>query len=132
MEAVAHLDTHVVVWLYAGEVERIPAEVRARIESSDLVISPAVVLELQYLFEIHRITELAAKVVADLQDRIGLVVSDLSFEKVAAVATSLSWTRDPFDRLIVAQAQAHGVALITADKAIRKHYATAMWGRSKR
>jgi PIN domain nuclease of toxin-antitoxin system len=132
METVAHLDTHVVVWLYAGDLERIPADVRARIESCELAISPAVILELQYLFEIRRITETAEIVLADLEDRIGLSVSDLPFEKVATVATKLHWTRDPFDRLIVAQALAHGAALITADKSIRKHCAAAVWGRSKR
>jgi PIN domain nuclease of toxin-antitoxin system len=132
MEAVAHLDTHVVVWLYAGELERIPTDVRARLESDELFISPAVILELQYLFEIRRITEPAATVVADLKDRIGLSVSDVPFEKVATIATSLSWTRDPFDRLIVAQAQAHGATLLSADKLIRKHCTAASWGRVKR
>jgi hypothetical protein len=37
-----------VVWLYAGELERIPREVQAHLEAHELQISPAVVLDLQY------------------------------------------------------------------------------------
>lgn len=34
------LDTHVVVWLYAGDVGRIPRVARQKIEEQDLLISP--------------------------------------------------------------------------------------------
>jgi PIN domain nuclease of toxin-antitoxin system len=38
------------------------------------------------------------------------------------------WTRDPFDRLIVANAKANGFAwLISADEHIRNHYPRAVW-----
>ena len=36
------------------------------------------------------------------------------------------WTRDPFDRLIVANAKAAGAPLITKDERIRKHYRRAI------
>jgi PIN domain nuclease of toxin-antitoxin system len=132
METVAHLDTHVVVWLYAGELERIPREIQAHLEAHDLQISPAVVLELQFLFEIRRVAEPAQSVVAALEGALGLAVSSLSFQRVVASAVEQVWTRDPFDRLIVAQAQAEGVSLVTADKLIRKHYARALWGKKRR
>ncbi len=39
-----------------------------------------------------------------------------------------SWAREPFDRLIVAQAKVNGFApLITADATIRKQYPRAVW-----
>jgi PIN domain nuclease of toxin-antitoxin system len=132
MEAVAHLDTHVVVWLYAGELERIPREVQAHLEAHNLQISPAVVLELQFLFEIRRVAEPAQSVVTALEGALGLAVSSLSFQRVVANAIEQVWTRDPFDRLIVAQAQAQGVSLVTADKLIRKHYARALWSKKRR
>ena len=50
-----HLDTHVVVWLYLAEVERLPARAREAIEAEDLEISPMVLLELQSLREIGRL-----------------------------------------------------------------------------
>ena len=132
MEAVAHLDTHAVVWLYAGELERFPAAVRELLDSAELKISPAVTLELQYLFEIKRITQAAELVVADLSRRLGLQVDALPFEQVVSSAVGLSWTRDPFDRLIVAQASAQGALLVTADRVIRRHYRGARWGRAAR
>ena len=132
METVAHLDTHIVVWLYAGEVERLPREVHAHLETHDLQISPAVVLELQYLFEVRRVAEPAQSVVTALEGSLGLTVSTLSFQRVVATAVEQIWTRDPFDRLIVAQAQAEGVSLVTADKLIRKHYARALWSKKRR
>jgi len=132
MEAVAQLDTHVVAWLYAGEIERLPREARAHLESHALQISPAVILELQYLFEIRRVAERAETVVQSLGSLLGLGVSSVPFQQVVAAALGQTWTRDPFDRLIVAQAQAQGVSLVTADKLIRKHYPGAVWGRGKR
>ena len=50
-----YLDTHVVVWLYQKDVKRISAVARKLIETEDLLISPAVLLEMEYLFEIGKI-----------------------------------------------------------------------------
>ncbi|MSU25039.1 MAG: hypothetical protein EXS32_14625 [Opitutus sp.] len=44
-----YLDTHVVVWLSAGEVARLGARARVAIETQELRVSPMVLLELQYL-----------------------------------------------------------------------------------
>ena len=40
-----------------------------------------------------------------------------------------SWTRDPFDRIIVAQAALRRTSLITKDAVIRADYNRALWGR---
>jgi PIN domain nuclease of toxin-antitoxin system len=85
-------------------------------------------LELQFLFEIGRTGQPGAVVVGDLKDRIGLAVSDVPFPAVATVAAQLSWTRDPFDRLIVAQAMAEQATLLTRDKVIRANFRKAVWG----
>jgi PIN domain nuclease of toxin-antitoxin system len=44
-------------------------------------------------------------------------------------ARSLFWTKDPFDRLIVAHALAADAILLTADGTIREHCPQASWGR---
>jgi PIN domain nuclease of toxin-antitoxin system len=128
MAAVAHLDTHVVVWLYSGLVENIPAAVQKIIESHDLAVSPMVALEVQYLHEIKRLKPDAETVMDDLGARIGLKQSNASFAAVVANARTLKWTRDPFDRLIVGSAMADAAPLLTADKVLRKHYKQARWG----
>jgi PIN domain nuclease of toxin-antitoxin system len=122
-----YLDTHLVAWLYQGEVQRIPGEARAVLESEELLISPMVGLELQLLNERGRFKAPVTEVLQALSTEIGLTVCDLAFPLVAARAREASWTRDPFDRLIVAQAQVRGAPLLTRDRHIRAHYARAIW-----
>ena len=122
-----YLDTHVVVWLYAGESERFSKMAVERIEEHDLLISPAVLLELQFLKEIKRMTADPMLVFQTLEETIGLQLCRLDFSKVVIGALSQSWTRDPFDRLIAAQASVRNELLLTKDRVIRRHCATACW-----
>jgi PIN domain nuclease of toxin-antitoxin system len=122
-----YLDTHVAAWMFAGRTDLLPAAVQAYVESCDLLISPAVELELQYLFEIRRTAEPAQVVVEALQREVGLKVCDLPFRDVVAVALSQSWTRDPFDRLIVSQALLRQTPLATRDRVMRAHCPLAFW-----
>lgn len=127
MASIAYLDTHVVAWLYAGRRELIPPTLQKRMEQDDLLVSPIVGLELQYLYEIGRTTEPALSVLDALARKIGLRQCDLSFQEVAASALEQDWTRDPFDRIIVAHAAVRKAALITRDRTIREHYPQALW-----
>ena len=129
MASVIYLDTHVVAWLYAGELDRIPGRARALIERSELVISPTVTLELQFLFEIRRSSRPARDVIDVLRRELGLHTCDLPFAAVSEAAASEDWTRDPFDRLIVSQAALRAAPLLTRDALIREHYPRATWDR---
>lgn len=127
MEAVIFLDSHAVVWLYAGEVDRFPRRARARLETEALVISPMVLLEIQYLHELGRVSDAPALMVKELEKALGLTIKADDFERIVLAASTLCWTRDPFDRLIVAQADLNSAALLSKDEAIRKHYRRAFW-----
>ena len=127
MAALAYLDTHVAAWLFAGDATRLSAAARSTIEADDLLVSPAVVLELQYLYETKRVADNAELVVDDLRNRLGIRVCDLPFPDVARRALVMSWTRDPFDRLIVAQAAIRDAKLVTKDRALRKRYQASVW-----
>jgi len=127
MAPLIYLDTHVVSWLYSNRIDLLPAGVRTRIEESDLLVSPAVKLELEYLYEISRITSSAEHVVGTLEKEIALKVCDLPFLEVVDAALTASWTRDPFDRLIASQAALRGVALLTRDRNILTHCEWAEW-----
>ena len=124
---VTYLDTHVVVWLYSGEVQLLSKPARKQIERDDVIISPAVLLELQYLYEIKRIKQRPEPIAEALHDEIGMNVCNLPFPEVIRRAILLTWIRDPFDRLIVAQAVARDAPLISKDERIRKHFAKAVW-----
>ena len=122
-----YLDTHVIVRLYQGEVERVGAAALEAIESNDLVVSPVVVLELEYLHEIGRLRVDAQTVVEALAGEVGLKVCDLAFGKVVEQALLEKWGRDPFDRLIVAQARVRAAMLATGDERIRANYSGSIW-----
>jgi len=122
-----YLDTHVLLWLHGGLLDRFTTRGRRLLEQNDLMISPCVKLELQYLFEIGRTTVPADLVVGDLDGQIGLSICDLPFGIVVNRALALDWTRDPFDRLISAQALCRGIPLLTKDKTIRRRVKLAVW-----
>lgn len=125
---IAYLDTHIVQWLMQGDVKHLTRDARRLIDTAELLVSPMVTLELELLYEIKR----GSRPWHDMQDKLrpelGLRVCDLPFARVIDVAHNESWTRDPFDRIIVANAKANSLAyLISADEAIRKNYQRAVW-----
>jgi PIN domain nuclease of toxin-antitoxin system len=125
---VIHLDTHVILWLYAKtELHRIPEGIRARLEIEPLAASPIVRLELGLLHEIGRLTDPAGRVLGELARSIGLNVDSSAFADVVDAAEGLTFTRDPFDRLIGAQAIVAGASLATADRAMRNNLPVAVW-----
>jgi len=126
--SLTYLDTHAVAWLYAYARDAVPQRAAEQIEiAPELRISPMVRLELQYLFEIERLAEPPLPVLDALAATLGLTVCQVSFPAVAREAESQGWTRDPFDRLIVAQAALLEAPLVTKDTAIHQHYPHAIW-----
>jgi PIN domain nuclease of toxin-antitoxin system len=124
----AYLDTHVAVWLHDGLVERISLEARRQIEANDLLVSPMVALELQYLYDRKRLRVNPTGVLSYLNATFGISLCQFPFAAVVLEALSVTWTNDPFDRLIAAQAKAnHESMLITADTQIRQNYHRAVW-----
>ena len=121
------LDTHVVVWLYAADLARFPSRARTLLVEEDLLISPMVVLEMEYLFETDRITEHAETIVDYLSRKIGLKTDTSVFFEVVKVAVNERWTRDPFDRIIAAQARCLDLPLLRKDESIRTNYPRAIW-----
>lgn len=124
---VVHLDTHVVCWLYEGRLDLISAAATRAIEGGQLFVSPVVDLELKLLHEIGRILKGPDAVLSALAREIGLEVDAAAFSRVVVAARGLSWTRDPFDRLIVGEAMLAGARLVTKDRLIRKHCPAALW-----
>ncbi|MDZ7696526.1 MAG: PIN domain-containing protein [Deltaproteobacteria bacterium] len=123
-----YLDTHVILWLYLRKGEGLSDRARELIEYEDLVlISPMVLLELDYLHEIGRTTVGSSQVFDYLHQRLGLQICQKAFMDVVRKASQLSWTRDPFDRMITAQSAIDRNTLITKDKIIRKNYDHAVW-----
>jgi PIN domain nuclease of toxin-antitoxin system len=124
---VIYLDTHVVIWLYEGVLDRFPDFAKNQMESNDLMISPMVELELQYLYEIKRINRNSRTIINELTHKIGLEISKEPLYTIIQSAIPLHWTRDPFDRLIVANAHISNTMLLTKDTHIAAHYKHVIW-----
>ena len=128
MASLIYLDTHVVVWIHASALDRLSPEALRKMEGADEIrISPMVRLELQHLYEIGRVTQPGGPVIDALQASLGLQVCDIPFPLVARAAEGETWTRDPFDRIIVAQASLARAPLLTKDRTLHDHYDRATW-----
>lgn len=121
-----YLDTHVVVWLHNGDTGLLSSRAKEAIEQNDLFISPMVQLELQYLSEIDKIKVSPHRILDSLSRDIGLSTCRKPFDRVIRQSLHYQWTRDPFDRIITAQAALDHNALLTRDESIVKHYSHAI------
>ena len=122
------IDTHIVIWLYSGNVNELSKIAQTNIETHDLLISPIILLELQYLLEIGKILISPKEIYNDLHFRIGLRIdNETLWSNVTYAALELNWTRDPFDRLICAHAKVLKSKLITRDKVILSNFDKAIW-----
>ncbi len=123
-----YLDTHVVLWLYALRGVGLSRRACQLIEESvTVLISPMVLLELVYFYEIDRLKVESDQIYRYLQQKIRLKVCTKPFFDVIQLASKQSWTRDPFDRIITAQAAIDHKTLVTKDITIRQHYSKAIW-----
>ena len=125
---IAYLDTHVVLWLAAGKVNLLSPKAKGLMDRSELLLSAMAFLELEYLHELGRTKIRANDLLKKVEYETGLRLCDLPFSTISSSALDEKWARDPFDRLIVANAKANGFAwLITADEVIPKFYSRAVW-----
>ena len=85
-------------------------------------------LELEYLHELGKTKFPARDLLTKVNNETNLRLCELPFSEIANAALDEKWTRDPFDRLIVANAKANGFAwLISADEEIARHYPRTVW-----
>ena len=104
------LDTNALIWLEQGHPR---TRVLAR-GARRLYISPANLLELQFLSEAGRI-RLHGASVAEVAESERWILDDPPSASWFTKALDLAWTRDPFDRLLVAHARLRGWRLATGD-----------------
>jgi PIN domain nuclease of toxin-antitoxin system len=109
------LDTNALIWLEQGHAR---SRVLLDLERQ-LYVSPATLLELQFLIEVGRI-RLRGGTLERLANDDRWLVDDPPAAAWFNQAHDLSWTRDPFDRLLVAHASLRGWRFATADTALLK------------
>ena len=122
------LDSHVLLW-YLGNDPRLSAAVRTRIDEE-----PQVFLSVASVWEL-RIKEALGKLT--MPDDLA---SQLAVASIAPLAITLPHAlaagalpphhRDPFDRMIIAQAQLEGLTLVTHDARMRPYGVTVLWAKA--
>jgi PIN domain nuclease of toxin-antitoxin system len=109
------LDTNALIWLEQGHSRTRVLQRHGR----RLYISPASMLELQFLIEAGRI-RLRAGTLSALAEDDRWLLDDPPAAAWFDQAADLTWTRDPFDRLLVAHARLRGWRFATADAIVIK------------
>ncbi|MDQ3631231.1 MAG: type II toxin-antitoxin system VapC family toxin [Actinomycetota bacterium] len=118
------LDTHAFLWLVAGD-ERLPMTARALIDASEeVLLSSASVWEA----EIKRAAgRLEASPIADAAERARIRPLAITSDHATAAAHLPPHHRDPFDRMLVAQARAESLVIVSKDEAVRRYGVAVAW-----
>lgn len=118
------LDTHILLGLLMQETHRFPPRIR------DLLSGP----ENEFTASVASIWEIAIKnrlaklelpwnlaMLPTVVRNAGLAVIAISEEHVLADPDPLPATKDPFDRLLLAQCRVDGLRLVTLDRVLADH-----------
>ena len=123
------LDTHASLWFIQND-NRLPDNTRTTIETNEYIYLSAVSLwEIAIKLSIHKLN-LKDKSIDDLfsacKDK-SIAILNITSEHIKAIA-DLPWIhRDPFDRMLVAQAKVEDMTLITCDQFIPQYPMKTVW-----
>jgi PIN domain nuclease of toxin-antitoxin system len=121
------LDTNVAVWLLLGDRERVSPEAVEALENerNEVAVSAASVWEIAIKRSLGKLT---------IADNWATTLWRLGFDPMPVTATHaeaverLPWHhRDPFDRLLVAQADVESRTLVSADRRLAAYGVAVLW-----
>lgn len=108
------LDSHVLLWWRSSPATIEPSAHRAIEEAESAFVSLASVWELAIKVGVGRLT--MREPFATAVESGGFAPLAITFAHAARVATLPHLHRDPFDRMLVAQADVEGLTLVTRDR----------------
>ena len=123
------LDTHVFLW-WANDDRRLSAPARKAIaDAADAFLSVASCWEMAIKVSRGRLT-LPRPIEQFVPEQLGMngvQLLQIELDDVARVATLPFHHRDPFDRLLAAQALSEELTLVSADPVFRKYGVKRAW-----
>jgi len=122
-----YIDTHVAIFLYQGDLNLLSKKTISLLEEKTPILSAMSELELHYLHEIGKLCVNPNIIIKSLQEDLNLKRCQLPCSDIVQKAKLLNWTRDPFDRMIVGNAQLAKKQLITKDKVILENFKESIW-----
>jgi PIN domain nuclease of toxin-antitoxin system len=117
------VDTHVFLWAVA-EPQKLPKASRAKLEAggNDVLFSAASIWELAIKLQIRRLVlPVEIEELTEAAERMGFAELPISAAHAAGVRRLPPYHRDPFDRLLVAQAIHEPARLLTADRILGQY-----------
>ena len=124
------LDSHAFIW-WDDEPTRLgPSANRACFDpANELLLSVASVWEIQtkVMLAKLRLGKPLRQMIADQVERNGLEILAVNLEHALRLDSSPALHKDPFDRLLIAQAVIEGAALVTHDRAIAQYPVPVIW-----
>lgn len=124
------LDTHVFIW-WDSEPEKLSLRARSLCEDpqNQLVLSVASLWEMQIKLQLGKLTlsTSLSSIVAAQQEANELQLLTIQPDHTYALDNLPSLHKDPFDRMIVAQAITEGLRLISHDDIVRKYPVDVEW-----
>lgn len=123
------LDTHAFLWFVSGDGRLSRPALRAlEKEDAEIYLSAASVWELAVKASLGKLT-LPAPVEEYIAEKIeeGLRVLPVEWTHAAAVEKLPFHHRDPFGRLLVAQALAETMPIVTGDRTFRSYGVEVIW-----
>jgi PIN domain nuclease of toxin-antitoxin system len=114
------LDTHFLLWIALDlpRVDEFPWLERYR----PWGVSPVSFLEIQFLAEVGRLEAKSSEFAAVVGQDPRFTVDEVPLLSLIEQALPLSWTRDPFDRLLAAHSEARRAPLCTLDRRMRAEH----------
>lgn len=124
------LDTHTFLWAVL-EPQKLSRKVRTRLEDTAtvIVVSSASAWEIATKYRLGKLPGAAALVGQYPQALVGLQAQELNISASHALRAGL-WAvnhRDPFDRLLAAQADLEALPLVTRDPAMAQFAIQTLW-----
>lgn len=124
------VDTHCWLW-QLGEPERLTAEARAVLSTreNDVFFSAASAWEIVIKHSVGRLSlpHAPAEYIPSRLAALGNVSLPVAQAHVLRLAALPLHHKDPFDRILIAQALVEGLHLITADPAMRSYEVPIIW-----
>jgi PIN domain nuclease of toxin-antitoxin system len=123
------LDTHVFVWADSDPARlSAPAAAAIRDPANEVWISTASAWELVIKVQVGKLTmRLPLAAIFAQQVANGMHVLPISLDHALGVQTLPPVHKDPFDRLLVAQANVEGADLVTADPIFARYPVRTFW-----
>ena len=114
------LDTHVFLWSVAGD-KRLSKQIRDKILHADEVyVSSASIWEATIKIKLQKLEADVEQLVKAISES-GFLELSITTEHAAYVAKLPDFHRDPFDRILLAQAICEPLTFFTADNLLKKY-----------